>query len=328
MVAGPPNPALIRPVGLPFYFLQYRVGTLTFRASDRNADWLEGAARTDAALAAPDDVPEDCDVAIVRSQPLEGDVPQVRFGARWIRYLRRRYPRRYIDMSGSFRDYLASFSSKSRSTLTRKVRRLTEASGGTLDVRSYARPEEMAEFHRLARELSRKTYQERFYDAGLPQGEDFRRELETRAAGDGVRGFLLFQAGAAVAYLLCPVERGRLLYGFLGYDPAVAQQSPGTVLQYAALERMFDERRFSIFDFTEGDAPHKEFFATHHRDCGDVFFFRRTLRNAAAVSAHCNLERASAAAQRMIERAGLRARLKRLVRGARRAPAAGPAAKP
>ncbi len=319
MVVGAASIApMIRSTQLPLYFLQYRILTFTFRAADRTADWLNGEARTSTELVAPDDARDDCDVAIVRSQPLAGDVPAVSFAGRWIRYLRRRYPRRYIEMGGSFRDYLASFSSKSRSGLTRKVRRFAEASGGRLDARAYATPEQLTDFHRLAREVSRKTYQEKFFDAGLPDDDAFRRDLETRAEQAAVRGFLLFLNDLPVAYLLCPVEENRLLYGFLGYDPGVARLSPGTVLQYAALEHLFAEGRFSIFDFTEGDGPHKEFFATHHRDCGDVYYFRRTARNAFAVSAHRALERTSAGTLWTLDRIGLRARLKRLTRGAGR----------
>jgi CelD/BcsL family acetyltransferase involved in cellulose biosynthesis len=317
-VVSAPAPAApsIRQTALPFYFLQYRVGTWTFPAADRNADWLGGEPRTDAALAAPEQPPPDgCDAAIVRSQPLAGPLPALVFGPAWIRYLRRRYPRRYIDMRGTFADYLRAFSSKSRSTLTRKVRRLTEAGGGRLDARVYATAAEIAEFHGLAREISRKTYQERLFDAGLPDDAAYRAELEQRAAAGAVRGFLLFLGGTPVAYLLCPVDRDRLLYGFLGHDPAVARLSPGTVLQYAALEQLFAERCFAIFDFTEGDGPHKEFFATHHRDCGDLYYFRRTGRNVLAVSTHRALDRGSTAARRVLAGGGLTARLKRVTRG-------------
>jgi CelD/BcsL family acetyltransferase involved in cellulose biosynthesis len=310
----------IRPIRFPLYLLQYRLWTLTFLASDRNADWLDGEPRSHADLVPPDDVPAECQVAVVRSQPLQGDIPAVHSDARWIRYLRSRYPRRYIDMRGTFKDYLASFSSKSRSTLTRKVRKFGEASGGTLDARSYSTADQMAEFHRLAREVSSRTYQEKFYGAGLPDGDEYRRDLAARAAEDRIRGFLLFQAGRPVAYLLCPVVQGRLLYDHLGYDPAVGQLSPGTVLQYAALERLFAEGRFSIFDFTEGDAPHKEFFATHHRECGDVFFFRRTARARLAVGAHRGLDRLSARTRRLLDRVKLRAWLKRITRRGKASP--------
>jgi CelD/BcsL family acetyltransferase involved in cellulose biosynthesis len=308
----------IRPVRLPLYLLQYRVWTLTFRAFDRNADWLGGEARTAADLVAPADVPDDCQIAVVRSQPLAGDIPVVSSDGGWIRYLRARYPRRYIDMKGTFKDYLATFSSKSRSTLTRKVRKFGEASGGALDVRVYSTPEQIAEFHRLAREVSKKTYQEKFYAAGLPDGAEYVKELRARAARDAVRGFLLFQGGNAVAYLLCPVEEGRLLYDHLGHDPAVQQLSPGTVLQYAALEKLYEEGRFRIYDFTEGDAPHKEFFATDHRECGDVWFLRRTLRNRIAVSLHRGLDRFSARIRKLLERIGIKAWLKRLTRRAKK----------
>ena len=47
------------------------------------------------------------------------------------------YPRHYIDMSSGYDGYLAQFSSKTRATLARKARKLAEASGGTLDMRTF-----------------------------------------------------------------------------------------------------------------------------------------------------------------------------------------------
>ena len=39
--------------------------------------------------------------------------------------------------------------------------------------------------------------------------------------------------------------------------------SPGTVLQYLALESIFDEKVNSYFDFGEGEGDHKKMFATN-----------------------------------------------------------------
>ncbi|MCH8683869.1 hypothetical protein [Pedomonas mirosovicensis] len=71
-------------------------------------------------------------------------------------YVRQRYPRHYARLEGSFEEYLAGFSPKSRSTLKRKVRRFEQLSGGRLDVREYRTPVQMETFHALARLVSKK----------------------------------------------------------------------------------------------------------------------------------------------------------------------------
>jgi hypothetical protein len=73
------------------------------------------------------------------------------FDRKIIRYAAYRDKRYFIDLSsGSFDTYLARFSSKTRSTLRRKMRRFADFSGGAIDFRCYASPEEMIEFRRHA----------------------------------------------------------------------------------------------------------------------------------------------------------------------------------
>ena len=95
-------------------------------------------------------------------------------------FVRQRYRRSYARLDGDFEAYLGTFSAKSRSTCRRKLRKLAERSGGTLDVRCYRSEAEIGEFHALARALSARTYQERLLDAG-PAGRG-------RRAGGDARG--------------------------------------------------------------------------------------------------------------------------------------------
>ena len=194
------------------------------------------------------------------------------------------YERHYIDMTGSNDDYLARFSGKTRSTLRRKRRKMESESGGSLDLRLYSRPEEMDEFVHHAVPLSRITYQARLLDAGLPESEIARAEMRELAWQDRVRAFLLFLNGEPVAYLYLPVIGETLVYAYLGYDPAHANLSPGTVLQMAALESLFAEQRYRYFDFTEGEGAHKRLFGTRSAPCASFLLLRPTLANRALLS--------------------------------------------
>lgn len=198
-------------------------------------------------------------------------------------FVRQAYPHHYADLSGGFDAYLATFSAKSRSGLKRKLRKFEERSGGTLDIRVYRRPEQMADFHRAARALSKLTYQERLLDAGLP--EDALGDMTALAARDRVRAFLLFLDGRAVAYLYAPAEGDTLIYAYLGYDPGVSDLSPGSVLQLEAMRMLIEEGRFRWFDFTEGDGQHKRQFATGSIDSVDLLLLRPTLGNTLSASA-------------------------------------------
>lgn len=244
---------------------------------------------------------------LITSLPDDAAAPLLAEGDRIV-LVRQRYARRYADLGLGIDGYLASFSSKSRSTLLRKVRKFTELSGGALDLRRYRTPDEIAEFHGIARRLSALTYQEKLLDAGLPEDAAAMCRL---AAEDRARGWILFLAGAPVSYLYAPAEGDTLIYAYLGYDPAQAQHSPGSVLQIEAMRDVIAEGRFRRFDFTEGDGQHKRLFATGSVDCMDLLILRPSLPNRATVLALKAFDGAVAAAKQLVGNSGWAKRLRR-----------------
>ena len=228
--------------------------------------------------------------------------------------IRQHYARRYADLGRSFEDYLGRFSPKSRSTLRRKLRRFATRSGGAIDVRCYRTPDTIAEFHRHARTVSRSSYQERLLDAGLPDGEDAIAAMRRLAAADQVRGWLLFLDDLPISYLYAPASGATLIYAHLGYDPAFADLSPGTVLQLEALRMAMADRRFALFDFTEGDGQHKRQFATGSVDCVDVLLLRPTLANRAVAGTLAGFDAAIERVKLMVARTGLERAARRFAR--------------
>lgn len=178
-------------------------------------------------------------------------------------------------------------------------------------------PGEMREFFQLARAVSKLTYQERLLDAGIPDSEDFIREAEMLAAEQRVRAYILFDGNRPVSYLYCPVHDGILIYSYLGYDPEYMQMSVGTVLQWLALEQLFNEARFRGLDFTEGQSEHKRLFATHQRQCANVFLVKRTFRNRIIIYSHLLINGFSEWLGATLDRLGVKARVKRFLRFAR-----------
>jgi len=172
----------------------------------------------------------------------------------------------------------------------------------------------MAEYHKLARPVAVKTYQERLFNGALPAGEDFRDELPKLAAADGVRGYLLFSNGLPVAYLHLPIHNGIVEYAYLGYDPAYAAVSPGSVLLYSALGDLFSEQRFSYFDFSYGAGQTKEVFSTAKYLRADVFCFTHSFKHYIATYGHMALDSTSSILGRTLERIHLHAAVKRMLR--------------
>ncbi|PCD02584.1 GNAT family N-acetyltransferase [Sphingomonas spermidinifaciens] len=207
---------------------------------------------------------------------------------------RQRYRRWYADLTLGWGAYHAALSGNLRSTLKRKGKKIAAEDGGTLDVRRYRTPEELAAFHALARPLAAGTYQEKLLGMGLPGNAAWVEAMLRAAAADRARGWLLCIGGRAVAYLYCPVERGTVVYEFVGHDERFDALSPGTVLMAEALKDLMDEGRHARFDFTEGEGQHKRQFATGHVEACDLFLLRPTITNRAAMAALTGFDRAVA----------------------------------
>lgn len=259
-------------------------------------------------------LPANCDGFLIRSLQVSSELPAISRESGYVRYIPSLYPRYFIDMAQPFSEYTGKFSSKTRSTINRKLKKFAEHSGGELIWKSYKSVDEVREFHKLARSLSSRTYQEALLDAGLPDSEEFLQGMTSKASAGSVRAYLLFHAGKPVAYLYCPVDQGVLLYEYLGYDPEYRDWSVGTILQWLALENLFSEGTFTHFDFTEGESEHKRLFSTHSIQCANVFFLRDTLRNNLLARAQYLTNRFSTLLGNILEHYGLKARIKRLIR--------------
>jgi len=226
-------------------------------------------------------------------------------------FARQSYRRSYARLDQDFDAYLGGFSAKSRSTCRRKLRKFAERSGEAIDVRCYRTEEEIGHFFGQARAVSAKTYQERLLDAGLPQGEAALKEMRMLARAGRARGWLLFLDGAPIAYLWAPAQGSTLVYAYLGFDPAFAEHSPGTVLQLEAMRQLMDERAFRLFDFSEGEGQHKRQFATGGVDCVDLLLVRPTAGNLLACHALSGFDRGVALAKKAVSTLGLSRALRR-----------------
>lgn len=262
-------------------------------------------------------LPDELDGYRILSAPIRS-ASQIEQAPRgFIRGGEQRYCRHFIDMAGSFDSYMNHFSAKTRSTLRRKQRKLERAAvdaGSAVSVREFRGPDEIAEFLEIALPLSRRTYQTRMLDAGLPEDAASHCEMMELAAQDNLRCFLLHFAGKPISYLCLPVSGDTVIYAFLGYDPEYARFSPGTVLQMHALESLFTEQRYRYFDFTEGDGPHKALFGNRSVAACSYFLLRASFGNWLLLAALDLFDASVARARMLLAKTGALAAVRRAIR--------------
>jgi len=256
--------------------------------------------------------PEGIQALRIRSCPLERASAAIALLDTVIRYIPSQYPHCYIQLSGTFEEYLQKFSSKTRWTLRKKLTRFLEQTQPDA-FREYREPGSIRQFYMFARALSEKTYQQKLLDAGIARDESFAAELDRRAARGAVRGYLLMCEGSALAYMLCWVHRDTLTVDKMGFDPRFARLHPGTVLTYLVLQSLFEHQEFCIFDLGSGYYEYKEFFSTGIVRCADIFYLRRTVGNLVVVLAHAGLNRVSEGLKKILDVLGIKAGVKRLI---------------
>lgn len=208
----------------------------------------------------------------------------VSFASKALLWTIQRGPRHFIRLNGTFDEYLQRFSPKTRSGLRRKLRRIERDSGAKVSFRIYAKSEFPA-FHQAATDVSRATYQEIMFDAGLPADEASKRSMADAMAAGRAEAYVLFIGDDPVAYLYCPIRNGVAEYEFVGYRPEFARLSPGTVLLMRVLETLFARTDIRAFDFTEGASKgsHKSFYATDSEEFETVVLLRLTPSNIALI---------------------------------------------
>lgn len=304
-----------RPVWLKFAFGELKLFSRQFQLSVLDAHFTDLKLDAFCEWSEWESIPASADGVLIRSQPITNRLPRLTSYSTAIRYVPAQYQRFYVEVENSFPDYLKKFSSHSRSNRKREVKKFSDLCGGALDYREYRKPHEVEEFMILAQELSRKTFQERLLDAGLPQGDAYRNSIVKLAEDDRIRAYLLFYGGRAVSYLIGEIRRpGVLLILYMGYDPELRSWSPGTVLNYKAVESVFAEKGLRMIDFTEGEGKHKQYFATASTLCADVYFFRRSIRNRLVLGMHSALDDLSGIIVRTLDRLGIKVWVKKFIR--------------
>lgn len=302
------------------HLLRYQISDKTIAAKRlrllaRDIDVVsEAEANQTPWLSKNEPLPSDLDGYMALGFPVDQKQKTIAFQNQYIVYVASSYQRFYIRFDSSFDQYLSQFSSKTRSTLKRKIKKFSQHAGGTIDFRIYRTPTELKEFFQLARTVSSKTYQESLLDAGLPESQEFYQQMLGMGQTDDIRAYLLFYQDNPIAYLYLTASNDALLYKYLGYDPKYAQWSVGTVLHWLAIEKLFEESKFKYLDFTQGDGQQKKTFSNGSKPCVNLFVLRKTLGNLLLVSLHISINQLSSTLGKLLDKFGLKSKMKKILR--------------
>jgi hypothetical protein len=103
------------------------------------------------------------------------------------------------------------------------------------------------------------------------------------------------------------------------FQPIAFQHGADVGRQVAepVMQDVFSCGRYAILDFGPGEAQYKATFATHRQEFEDVYLLRPTLRHRLLASLHYRLGNLSSDIGAVLERYGLKKRIKNLIRAAK-----------
>lgn len=179
----------------------------------------------------------------------------------------------YVETKGDFLHYIASKNKKTISTLKRKTKKIENSNENSDTFKVYSSPEDFEDFFKLALPISKKSFQYRLFNKGLPAAQQFKDDVLRKSEKGEVFGYILWVQDTPVAYNFCPVFNGNVvLYDNSGYDPAYSKYSPGSVLQFKIIEDLFARKGIDYYDLCVGEGIHKEILATDYVYCGNMYF--------------------------------------------------------
>jgi CelD/BcsL family acetyltransferase involved in cellulose biosynthesis len=296
MVTPTRNPELKRSWERKEQFLEFRLGPIRLgrvrlRASVLATPFIELPKDPSETVVRPEDL-GDCRVAVIPGHPdaqqRTRTVQKINGLIRYASFTETRY---LVQLDGSLSTYLAKFSAKQRNNLLRRVKKFPEASDGNLDCREFRSGKEMLDFQQIAVAISEKTYKKEIGWV-FQSSEQFGQELVAEAAAGAVRGYVLYFKGVPAAYAFCRIQNAIVYYTHIAYDPQFANYSPGMVLFYVLIERLFAEGRFTYLDFLGGSYwQYKQVLSTVQLPSVTLLYLPPTLPNIALILAHLTVRR-------------------------------------
>jgi hypothetical protein len=215
-----------------------------------------------------------------------------------------------VRLPASYEDLLKQLSTNTRHNLKRYSKRLRDAFGDQLTVRSFRNPSDVETILSDTEAIASKTYQ-RGLGVGFAE-TDWMRQHMTLAANRGwLRAHVLYAGSKPVAYWNGILYERTFYTWTTGFDPELSHLRPGSFLLQRMLHELCGERDADEVDFGFGDAQYKRDWCDHEHFQASLFLFAPTLRGTYLSAFHNSLLGASKAARKLLERTGVVARLKK-----------------
>lgn len=137
------------------------------------------------------------------------------------------------------------------------------------------------------------------------------------AAHGWLRSYLLMSGDQATAFVLGYQGMGGYIYEQVGYDQRFARHSPGTILLYRLIRRLYEADTPRWVDFGEGDAEYKQALANDVIRIQSVMAVRRRLHLRLRLALTAGSGRVIRTLKLLLEKTGIKRKLVRRLKSGR-----------
>jgi hypothetical protein len=225
------------------------------------------------------------------------------------------YDRQFIRFPNNFDEYMLSLSRRTREGLRRNLRKLTKFVDGDIELKRVTTPDDVEEFVPKAVSISKKTYQWNLLGLGLREPEKLKQTLSILALKNWTCCYLLECKKQPVAFMIGYRYAGTYYYIDVGFDPDWSKWSVGSLLHLEVIRDLYDHGDdISLFDFSPGTGEHKERFSNEQEEEVNLILLPANLTNRFRVFLYRITELASHSANRLLEKLGIKTKLKKFIR--------------
>jgi CelD/BcsL family acetyltransferase involved in cellulose biosynthesis len=220
---------------------------------------------------------------------------------------------RRAHLPGSLDEYLAGRSKRRRETVRRYSNRLEKTYGDDARVEIFRTADGIDRLLEDSSLVHRETYQH-VLGVGFSDAAVQRKLMELGMERGWFRGYVLYLRDRPAAFWHGNAYQGVFGIGATGFDPAFADDRPGTYLLMRMIADLCADESVQTLDFGFGDADYKRTFSDESWLEEDVVVFEPRLRPLALNGLETAFQGATTAAGAALERVGGLGRIKQLRR--------------
>lgn len=184
---------------------------------------------------------------------------------------------RWLELPGSFKEFLQGISRKNRHEIRRHEKRLAYDFSGKAHVHCYRHEDEVKELAQEVEKISAKTYQ-RVLGVGFRPDVETLEALRIAAHQGKLRGCVLYLDENPCAYFIGKQYKNTFHGNFMGFDPQFGKYSPGLLVLMHSIEECFEPGYTTTrVDLGWGDRHYKKVICNRSRQDGPLYLYAPSL---------------------------------------------------